>query len=84
MNLTAGKLIITKNEFNTIFIELDGVLIADSATFRRQRGFSNKATKQWIIAKGFTPRNIAAKPAIVAEFLAATGFLTAAPIVVAF
>ena len=82
--MTASTLTVTKNEFNTIFIELDGVLIADSATFRRQRGFNNKATKAFVPAKGFTPRNVAANPALVIEFLAATGLVTTAAVTVAF
>lgn len=80
------EIAITKNEFNTIFIEINGELVADSATWNRQRGFNNKATKSWMEAPEFTPRNVKANPDLALKFLAFTG--TAVPsdvkIVVAF
>ena len=79
-----NALIVTKNEYGTIFVEMDGVLIADSATFRRQRGFNNKATGQWVNASKFTPRNVKKNPALVIDFLMQTGTLTGASVVVAY
>ena len=79
-----NSIIVTKNEYNTLFIEMDGVLIADSATFRRQRGFNNKATGQWVNASKFTPRNVKNNPALVIDFLMQTGTLTVASVVIAF
>jgi hypothetical protein len=64
---------ITRNEFNTVFININGELVADSATWNRQRGFSNKATGQWVIASEFTPRRIKADPDLALKFLALTG-----------
>ncbi len=76
-------LTVTRNDFGTVFVHLDGVLIADSATFRRQRGFNNKLTGEWVPARGFTPRKVAADPSLVTDFLARTGTVTTAPITVA-
>lgn len=78
-----GTITVTANEYNTLFIELDGQLIADSATFRRRRGFHNKLTGEWCYAKDFTPAKVKAAPALVTAYLAATGTETAAPIIVA-
>jgi len=82
--MTTPTIMVTKNEFNTIFVEMDGVLIADSATFRRQRGFYNRTNKQWVEAKGFTPRKVEANPALVLDFLRRTGLTTIASVTVAF
>ena len=79
-----NALVVTRNEFNTIFVEMDGQLVADSATWNRQRGFNNKATGEWVKASNFTPRNIKANPALVIDFLMQTGTLTVASVVVAF
>ena len=64
---------ITKNEFNTIFIDIDGELVADSATWNRKRGFNNKITKNWMNAPEFTPRKVKANPDLALKFLALTG-----------
>ena len=75
-----NTLTITANEFNTVFIHMNGELIADSATFNRKRGFNNKMTGQWVYAPTFTPRKIKANPGIVIEQLALTGTLTVASV----
>ena len=72
---------LSQNDHGTIFVELDGTLIADSSTFRRQRGFWNKLTQQWTEAPAFTPRKARANPAMVLELLAATGTTVAASVV---
>lgn len=77
-----GTIIVTANEYNTLFVELDGKLIADSATFRRQRGFHNKATGEFSAAKVCTPRKVKATPEIIRGYLALTGTETDAPIMV--
>jgi hypothetical protein len=64
---------IEKNEFNTLFVYVDGVLVADSSTMRRRRGFWNKVTQECVMAQAFTPRNVAKKPSMVVEFLEMTG-----------
>ena len=79
-NPTANDIAISANDFNTIFVNrLEsatdlGALLADSATFRRQRGFHNKATGEWAAAKDFTLRGIRkAGAGIVAAYLGMTG-----------
>ena len=79
-----NSLIVSRNEFGTIFVEMDGVLIADSATWNRKRGFSNKMTQQHVPAAKFTPRNVKANPDMVIDFLQQTGTLTVASVVVTF
>ena len=79
-----NALIVSRNEFNTIFVEMDGVLIADSATWNRKRGFWNKMTRQHVPAAKFTPRNVKANPGMVIDFLQQTGTLTVASVVVTF
>ena len=64
---------ITKNEYNTIFIDIDGELVADSTTWNRKRGFLNKLTKNWMYAPEFTPRKVKANPDLALKFLALTG-----------
>ena len=64
---------IEKNEFNTIFIYIDGALVADSSTFRRKRNFWNKLTKSCVAAKSFTPRTVKANPNMAIAMLAQTG-----------
>jgi hypothetical protein len=72
---------IEKNQFNTLFIYVDGALVADSSTMcsyhaaasRRRRGFWNKTTQECVMAQAFTPRNVAKKPGMVVEFLEMTG-----------
>lgn len=81
--MNPGHITVTANNFGTLFIELDGQLIADSATWRRQRGFNNKLTGEWVPAKDFTPAKVKATPALVTAYLAATGTPTAAPVTVA-
>ncbi len=83
MNVAQNTIVVTANEYNTLFIEHDGILIADSATFRRQRGFNCKVTGQWTPARDFTPAKVKANPALVTAYLAATGYITGAAIVVA-
>ena len=67
------ELTVTKNKSNTLFINLDGELIADSSTWRRQRGFWNKTTQMYVDAAIFTPKNVAKNPELVIEFLTSTG-----------
>lgn len=74
---------VTANEYRTLFVHLDGQLIADSATFRRTRGFHNKLTGEWVAAKDFTPRKVKAAPGLVIGYLAATGTEIVAPVEVA-
>jgi hypothetical protein len=67
------NVIITTNEFGTFFVDINGELVADSATFRRQRGFFNKKTQQWIKAPKFTKKNIIKNPRMVLHLLSDTG-----------
>lgn len=78
-----GHLVVTRNR-GTLFVEHNGQLLADSATFNGVRGFHNKATGEWVAAGGFTPRNVKADPAKVVSFLLKTGTLTACPVFIAF
>lgn len=64
---------VTFNEFGTIFVEVDGKLVADSTTFNRKRGFWNKATKQLKFTPKFTPKKVEENPRMVIENLLATG-----------
>ena len=75
-----GDIIVSSNEYGTIFVNeanahgLLGALLADSATFRRQRGFHNKATGEWSSAPDFTARKIAQNGAgRVAGYMTLTG-----------
>ena len=79
----ANTLVITQNECGTIFVEMGGSLVADSATFNRKRGFSNKMTGEWVHAPKFTAKKIKQNPSIVIDHLARTGTLTVASVVVA-
>lgn len=67
------ELKVTINDSNTLFIEMDGAIIADCAAFDRVRGFWNKLTEQWLPAKGFTPKKVKANPELVLQFLANSG-----------
>lgn len=75
---------ITKNEYNTLFVSYEGQDIADSTTFRRRRGFWNRATQQWVPAPRFTPAKVKKDPGMVIGLLAATGMQVIAPVVVDF
>tara|TARA_Y100001951_G_C11216191_1_gene225913 strand:+ start:539 stop:823 length:285 start_codon:yes stop_codon:yes gene_type:complete len=66
-------LIVSKNEYNSIHIEYNNKLIADSCTFFRKRGFTNKITGKWCDASNFTPKNIAKNKDLVLYFLLKTG-----------
>lgn len=79
-NPAANDIAISANDLGTLFVSrlasaTDlGETIADSATFRRVRGFNNKTTGQWVEAKTFTPRKIRTHgAAMVAAYLSATG-----------
>jgi len=64
----------------TLFVALDGVDIANSSCIRRQRGFWNKLTQEYVDAKDFTPRKVRANPGLVLGYLAATGTEIAAAV----
>ena len=64
---------VTKNEYNTLFVKVCGVDVADSSTFRRRRGFWNKATQTHVAAPDFTPRKVKAAPSMVLAYLEMTG-----------
>ena len=80
----AAEILVTRNDHGSIFVEIDGDLVADSTTFRRRRGFWNKRTQEHADAPGFTPRKVAAAPELVRHFLALTGLDVTGPIVVRF
>jgi hypothetical protein len=67
---------ITKNEFNTFFISINGEIVADSSTIKRVRGFWNSKTKQYTDGTTFTKKNISKDPYIVLPLLTATGIDT--------
>ena len=87
-----NALIVSRNEFGTIFVEMDGVLIAVGMPMSSnramrgilKRGFWNKMTQQHVPAAKFTPRNVKANPGMVIDFLQQTGTLTVASVVVTF
>ena len=64
---------VTKNEYNSLFVEVEGVDIADSTTFRRKRHFWNRATQRSVPARDFTPAKVAENPGLVLAYLAKTG-----------
>ena len=68
-----NTLLITKNNYGTLFIHLNGKMIADSAVFYGSRGFGNKITKQHRAAKDFTPNKVKKNPAKVFNYLCDTG-----------
>ena len=68
MNIKIGK-----NECNTLFIYVNGALVADSSTIRRQRSFWNKSTQECVRAQAFTPRKVSKNPDMVIDFLEMTG-----------
>jgi hypothetical protein len=68
-----NTIIITNNEYGTFFISLNGQEVADSSSIRRVRGFWNKVTKEYTVAKEFTKKNILRNPFIVLDFLNLTG-----------
>ena len=79
-NPAANDIASSANEVRTIFVNVLndsttlGDLLADSATFRRQRGFHNKATGEYVAAKDFTLRGIRKGGAgHVAAYLGMTG-----------
>ena len=74
---------VTSNEYNTLFIEMEGALVADSAVFNRKRGFNNKVTGQWVYARDFTPAKVRRNPELVLAYLAKTGTLAVGRVVVA-
>ena len=82
--MNASQIVITANEFNTLFVALDGVQIADSSTHNRQRGFWNKLTQEWVPAPACTPRKVRANPTTVIELLAATGTVVCASVAIDF
>lgn len=84
MNNELAQIVITKNEFNTLFVEMNGALIADSCTFNRKRGFNNKATGEWVYAPAFTPAKVKSNPGLVIDMLMATGTLAVASVCVAY
>ena len=75
---------VSKNEYRTIFVEVDGVHVADSATMNRRRGFWNAATKQYVPAPDFTERKICKEPARGLRYLARTGMPVVGRVVLAF
>ena len=67
LNLPAGSILVTSNEYRTLFVYRltsgaqrlsECELLADSATFRRQRGFHCKTTGEWTSAPDFTERKV--------------------------
>jgi|TARA_R100000084_G_C4653973_1_gene151608 hypothetical protein len=78
-----NTLVVTANKYGTIFVEMNGNLIADSATWNRKRGFSNKMTGEWVSAPKFTAKKIKQSPEMVVEYLAKTGTLTVASVFLA-
>ncbi len=84
MKFVATEILVTRNDRGTIFVEIDGDLVADAITFQRRRGFWNKRTERWASARGFTPRKVAAAPELVRHYLAETGLDVIGPIVVRF
>tara|TARA_R100000654_G_C2607543_1_gene116127 strand:+ start:234 stop:491 length:258 start_codon:yes stop_codon:yes gene_type:complete len=78
-----NTLLVTANEYGTIFVTMNGSLIADSATWNRKRGFSNKMTGEWVSAPNFTAKKIKRSPKMVVDYLAKTGTLTVASVFLA-
>ena len=73
---------VTANKYNTLFIDINGVEVADSSTFRRQRGFWNRLTQKWVKASDFTPKKVKADPSKVLAYLVKTGMPTVGRVVV--
>jgi len=69
-----NTVVITKNDYNTFFIYVNGEEVAGSSVFRRVRGFWNMKTEKWIKASSFTRKNIKKNPSIVLALLEQTGF----------
>ena len=82
--MQTATLIITSNEYNTLFVEMDGALLADSCVFNRKRGFHNKATGEWTYAPSFTPRKVRKNPEMVLDMLEKTGTIACASVVIKF
>lgn len=64
---------ITQNNHGTLFVAIGGRTVADSACIRRQRGFYNHETKQYVPAPKFTPRRARKEPGRVLALLDMTG-----------
>ena len=70
---------LTDNEFGAIFVEVDGVLVADSTCINRKRGFWNKLTQTYVPARDFTRTRIRKSPRqMVAKYFAKTGYVAPA------
>lgn len=63
----------TKNSYNTVFVYVDGVQIAQSVVLGRYRGLYNSRTKVSVPGRHLTPRKVKAAPESMIAALAQSG-----------